>query len=106
VLQRWLCRTGHTDEIWAEDYPDDWLRETGEHSVEERKGMIFDECLGEFRMDDEQYKKDVEENLPDNMKMAKTCLPAMKNVNKDLKFMTEAPEDFEKKRLPTLDFMI
>ena len=71
-----------------------------------RKGMLFDECVGEFWMDNTQYKKDVEENLPDNVRMAKACLPAMNSINKDFKFTTEAPEDFDKKRLPTLDFMI
>ena len=57
-------------------------------------------------MDEDQYKRDVDENLPDNVRMARACLPAMNSVNQDLKFTTEAPEDFEKKRLPTLDFMI
>ena len=71
-----------------------------------RKGMIFDESLGEFRMDEEQYSKDMEENQPDNVRMATVCLPATNSINKDLKFTTEAPEEFDKKRLPTLDFMI
>ena len=72
-----------------------------------RKGMLFDESVGEFRMDVEQHRKDMEENLPDNVRMAKVCLTtAMNSINKDLKFTTEAPEDFDNNRLPTLDFMI
>ena len=71
-----------------------------------RKGMMFDVNLGEFRMDNNQYVRDVEENLPDNVKMARACLPAMDSINTDLRFTTEAPEEFEKNRLPTLDFMI
>ena len=71
-----------------------------------RKGMMFDVNLGEFRMDNNQYVRDVEENLPDNVRMARACLPAMDSINKDLRFTTEAPEEFEKNRLPTLDFMI
>ena len=42
-----------------------------------RKGMMFDECVGEFRMNEEQYRKDMEENLPNNVRMAKACLPAI-----------------------------
>ena len=38
--------------------------------------------------------------------MARRCLPAMNSVNQDLRFTTEAPEDFERERLPTLDFVI
>ena len=48
----------------------------------------------------------MEENLPNIVRMAKACLPAMNSINKDLKFTTEAPEDFDKERLPTMDFMM
>ena len=71
-----------------------------------RKGMRFDQILGEFVMDDEQLERDIEENEPDNMRMAKRCLPAMNSINQDLKFTTEAPEDFPNNRLPTLDFVL
>ena len=40
------------------------------------------------------------------MRMARICLPAMNAVNKDLRFTTESPEEFEGGRLPTLDFVI
>ena len=49
-----------------------------------RKGMLFDDSMGEFRMDDEQLRKDQEEKLPDNVRMAKVCLPTMNHCNKDL----------------------
>jgi hypothetical protein len=71
-----------------------------------RRGMRFCEHAGEFVMDDEQLKQDEEENEPDNVRMAKRCLRAMNSVNADLRFTTAAPEDFKKKRLTTLDFMI
>ena len=67
-----------------------------------RKGMMFDDQLGEFVSNEEQYERDVEEDAPDNI----ICLPAMNSVNDDLKFTTEAPEEFSRKRLPTLDFVI
>jgi hypothetical protein len=40
-----------------------------------RKGMVFYESLAEFRMDAEQHRKDQEEKLPDNVRMAEAFLP-------------------------------
>ena len=71
-----------------------------------RKGMKFDLEKRIFVFCEEQKKRDEEENAPDNVRMAKICLPAMNSINENLKFTTEAPEDFEKNRLPTLDFVI
>jgi hypothetical protein len=71
-----------------------------------RKGMMFDDQLEEFVMNEEQYERDVEEDAPKKIKMVRICLPAMNSVNGDLKFTTKAPEEFSKKRLPTLDFVI
>ena len=36
--------------------------------------------------------------------MARICLDAMNSISSDLQFTTEAPEEFGKSRLPTLDF--
>ena len=36
--------------------------------------------------------------------MARACLPAMNHINPDLTFTTEVAEDYENKKLPTLDF--
>ena len=55
---------------------------------------------------EEQLRIDEEEDAPDNVRMAKICLPAMNSVNKNLKFTKEAPEDFANNRLPTLDFVM
>ena len=71
-----------------------------------RKGMKFDTEKEEFIFSEEQLKIDKEEDLPDNVRMAQRCLPAMDSVNKNLRFTTEAPEDFQNQRLPTLDFVI
>ena len=68
--------------------------------------MVFDCEVGEFVFDREQLKQDEEENEPDNIGMKKICLPAMNSVNGDLRFTTEAPEEFPMKRLPTLDFVL
>ena len=48
--------------------------------------MIFNETLGEFEMYVEQYRIDMDKNEPDNVRMARVCLPAMNYVNKDLRF--------------------
>ena len=71
-----------------------------------RRGMVFDEERKEFVFDEVQKRIDDEEKEPDNKRMARICLPAMNSVNKNLKFTTECPEDFPRKRLPTLDFVI
>ena len=71
-----------------------------------RKGMRFCEETKKFEFDQMQLEEDEKENLPDNVRMARRCLPAMNAVNANLKFTTEAPEDFPRNRLPTLDFAI
>ena len=71
-----------------------------------RKGMRFCSEVGAFVFDKDQYEMDIRENEPDNVRMRKRCLPAMNHVNVNLKFTTEAPEDFPQQRLPTLDFVI
>jgi hypothetical protein len=71
-----------------------------------RRGMKFDQERSEFIFSEDQLEIDERENLPDNIRMAQRCLFAMNSVNENLKFTTEAPEDFPNRRLPTLDFMI
>ena len=38
--------------------------------------------------------------------MARICLPATNAINEDLEFTVETEDDFDDKRLPTLDFSI
>ena len=40
------------------------------------------------------------------MRMERICLVAMNYINEDLKFTTEVEEDFQDKKLPTLDFSL
>ena len=68
--------------------------------------MKFNNAANKFVMDEEQLRDDVVRDEPDNVRMARVCLPAMNSVNDDLKFTTEAPEDFANNRLPTLDFVL
>ena len=54
---------------------------------------------------DEMMDKMMEESGEDrNARMARICLPAMEDVNPDLKFTTEVESDFPDGWLPTLDF--
>jgi hypothetical protein len=76
----------------------------GLHSAKKRNDIRHRE--DEFIFSEEQLKTDNEENLPDNVRMAQRCLSAMNSVNVNLRFTTEAPEDFDNNRLPTLDFVI
>ena len=68
--------------------------------------MSFNEVSKEFEYNEEQYRQDEEEDEPDNVRMAKRCLPAMNSINPSLKFTTDAPEDYPRDRLPTLDFVL
>ena len=72
-----------------------------------QKGARFDEETKTFKHSEEGYKEDEELEKAGESKnefMARICIPAMNSVNKDLKFTTETQENFEKERLPTLDF--
>ena len=71
-----------------------------------RRGMMFNTEKRAFEYSKEQHEIDDEEDAPDNVRMARRCLPAMNSVNGNLRFTTEAPEDFPRDRLPTLDFVL
>ena len=53
--------------------------------------LAFDVETETFIFCEEQLHRDKIEDLPDNVRMARRCLPAMKTVNKNLKFTTESP---------------
>ena len=71
-----------------------------------REGMKFDPEDKDFVYTEEAAKEDRELNESTNARMARLCLPAMNSINSDLVFTVEIPEEFEKRRLPTLDFKI
>jgi hypothetical protein len=102
VMQKWACKYGGIllraglKVPLLKGYVDDGRQ----GSTMLRKGMRFDEEVGEFVMDVELYKK------ADNIRMKRICLQAMNSVNADLKFTTAAPEDFTKNRLPIMEFVI
>ena len=47
--------------------------------------MRFDDSVGDFVMDQEQLERDLEADEPDNVRIARVCLPAMNSVSRDLK---------------------
>ena len=55
----------------------------------------------EAKREDEARQKAGESK---NQRMARVCKAAMDSINPDLHFTTECQEDYEKERLPTLDF--
>ena len=71
-----------------------------------RRGSVFDMEKKVFVHNDEHLQEDNNKNEPDNVRMARICLPAMNSINPNLRFTTEAPEEFPKNRLPTLDFVL
>ena len=114
-----MCASRMVMQHWARGYADILLKaglrlpllsgyvdDGRQGSTVLRMGMAFDKEKMEFVFNKEQLEIDIKEKEPDNIRMAKRCLPAMNAVNDNLKFTTEAPEDFPRKRLPTLDFMI
>ena len=57
-------------------------------------------------MDEELRKTEKKQKEPGNVRMGRLCKEVMCNINEDLEFTTEVPEDFPDKRLPTLDFLL
>ena len=73
------------------------------------KGMRFSEQENKFSFSKEAELEDARlEKMGEskNQRMARVCQPAMNSINPDLVFTVESQEDFEKERLPTLDFEI
>ena len=108
VMQHWA--RGYTEILLKADLRiplfSGYVDDQRQGSTVLRRGMVFDETRGEFIMDDEQYEIEMKMNEPDNVRMARICLPAMNTVNKDLRFTTGTPEEFEGGRLPTIYFVI
>ena len=52
---------------------------------------------------EEARKEDLELRENTNTRMARVCLPVMNDINIDLVLTVEAPDEFEDKKLPTLD---
>ena len=56
---------------------------------------------------EEHYMEDLERRMEGeskDMRVILICMPLANKINQDLKFTTEVAEEFETKRLPTLDF--
>ena len=69
--------------------------------------MRFSEEKKAFVLSEEGLTEDIEkkkEGESDDQRMARVCLPAMNSINPDLQFTVETQDDFERQRLPTLDF--
>ena len=57
-----------------------------------------------FEIIEDAIKEDLSLAECPNARIARVCLPAMNQINEDLSFTVEIPEEFEDNRLPTLDF--
>ena len=69
-----------------------------------RRGTRFHPKRKRFTWREDWEEEDNKENLKDEVRMAKICLPAMNSVNSDLTFTVETVYNFKNKRLATLDF--
>lgn len=108
VMQSWsrryksiLLRSGLRLTLLA-GYVDD-----GRHSgTTLRRGMRYVKEKDAFVFSKEWKDEDDALGETSNVRMARVCKDAMNSVSDDLQFTTEAPEDFEQSRLPTLDFKL
>ena len=62
------------------------------------------EITEDARQEDLRMRKEMKESS--NARMVRVCLPAINQVNTDLVFTAEIPEDFQDSKLPTLDFFL
>ena len=88
--------TGYVDDVRQVS---SCLKKGMRYSKEEKK-FLFTELAKE---EDEKREQQGESK---NGMMARICRDAMNDVNSDLQFTVEVPEDFESERLPTLDFSL
>ena len=68
-----------------------------------RLGTRYDPTIREMIISEEARKEDIDLKEDRNTRMARVCLPVMNDINNDLVFTVEAPDEFEDKKLPTLD---
>ena len=70
-------------------------------------GTRWDEEKREFKITEDARREDQilrkEMHETSNERMGRICLPAINSINRDLVFTKETPEEFEDKKLPTLD---
>ena len=73
-----------------------------------RLGLRFIVGAG-WKWSEADYQEDLEMRRTGesrNSRMVRICMPLVNSINQDLEFTSETPEDFDGKRLPTLDFEI
>ena len=74
-----------------------------------KPGMRFDKEDKKFKYSAEAEQEDKtkrQEGETPNQRMARLCLPAMNSINTDLEFTVECADDYDDKKLPTLDFVL
>ena len=111
VVQAWaeeyqeiLTRSG-LEVLLLSGYVDDGRQVTSSfpmgtrYSKKTKKFEIMEPAISE----DKKLQQEGESN---NQRMARICVETMNDINKNLEFTVEAPEDFNQEKLPTLDFTI
>ena len=93
-----LAESGNEPEL-LEIYVDDG-RQAG---AVFRMGTRYDREKGKMTVTEEAKQEDLALGENVNTRMARVCLPLMNDINRDLVFTVEVPEEFEDDRLPTLD---
>jgi hypothetical protein len=92
--------------VWfLRGYVDDGRQATSRMGI----GMRYDQETNIFAMTEEGKAEDLdkrEQGETDNQRMARVSRPCMDDINPDLKFTVECEDDFQERRLPTLDFYL
>ena len=68
-----------------------------------RKGMRYDPTMKKLIISEEARLADEGMNESNNERMARVCKPLVNDINQDLVFTVESPEEFGDDKLPTLD---
>ena len=68
-----------------------------------RLGTRYDIAKKKMTLTEQARQEDLALGEDTNTRMARVCLPLMNEINRDLVFTVEVPEEFDDDKLPMLD---
>ena len=68
------------------------------------KGFWWDKARGKFTYSEDRFRRDVQEDLLDEVRVSREVLLAMNSVVGDLTFTMEVMSDFEDSTIPKLSY--
>ena len=70
------------------------------------KGFWWDRAKGKFSYSEDRFRRDMQKDLLEEVRISREVLLAMNSVVGDLTFTMEVMSDFEDSTIPTLDFSL